>query len=285
MAFLETKDRARIYYEVHGEGAPILFLNGIMMNTISWAYLVPVISQQFQLILMDFRDQGRSSRMSAEYSLDIHVGDVLALLDELGLPKVHLLGLSYGGQVALKFTLAHQDRLHTLILPNTNNYITNHLSEIGKAWEVAAALNDGEKFFKLAIPFIYSRSFYARALDQLHARQEMFKEMLTKEWFEAFIRLSHSTNNFRVSPEELERITVPTLLIGAEDDIITPVELMRAMHEKIKGSEFVVIPEAGHGAFLEKADEFLTLILGFVTKHSQCRGEQPGTKTGGDARS
>ena len=268
MTFLKTKDGVKIYYEVHRKGAPILFLNGIMMSTISWAYLVPIVSQKFQLILMDFRDQGRSSRMAAEYDLDIHVGDVLALLDELGLEQINLLGLSYGGQVALKFALAHQDRLHTLILSNTNNFITNHLSEIGKAWEVAAALNDGEKFFQLAIPFIYSRDFYARALDQLHARQEMFKGMLTKEWFEAFIRLSHSTQNFQVTPEELEKITVPTLLIGAENDIITPVELMREMHNRINGSEFVIIPAAGHGAFLEKAEEFLTLVLGFLTKHS-----------------
>ena len=268
MAFLETKDGAKIYYEVHGEGAPIIFLNGIMMSTVSWAYFTPIISKKFQLILMDFRDQGQSSRMHEEYDLDIHAGDVLALVDELNLEKAHLLGLSYGGQVALKFALAYQDRLGSLILSNTNNYITNHLREIGKAWEVAAELNDGEKFFQLAIPFIYSHHFYARALDQLHARQEMFKGMLTKEWFEAFIRLSRSTRNFRVSPEELEKITVPTLLIGAEDDIIAPAELMGNMHKKINGSEFVVIPAAGHGAFLEKAGEFLTLVLGFLTKHS-----------------
>lgn len=268
MPFLETEDGARLYYEVHGEGAPVVFLSGIMMSTLSWANYVPAITKRYQLILFDFRDQGRSSRMQEEYALDIHAGDLLQLIDSLGLPKIHLLGLSYGGQVALKFALSHQDRLSTLTLSNTNSVISNHLSEIGRAWEVAAKLNDGEKFFQLAIPFIYSRSFYQRSLEMLHERQTMFKTMLTREWFEGFIRLCRSTKDYHVSPEEMQKIGVPTLLIGAEDDIITPISLMGTMHENIKDCEFITLPKAGHGAFLERANEFLTIVIGFITKRS-----------------
>lgn len=268
MPFLETEDGARLYYEVHGEGAPVVFLSGIMMSTLSWANYVSAITKRYQLILFDFRDQGRSSRMQEEYALDIHAGDLLQLIDRLRLPKIHLLGLSYGGQVALKFALAHQDRLSTLILSNTNNVISNHLSEIGRAWEVAAELNDGEKFFQLAIPFIYSRSFYQRSLEMLHERQTMFKTMLTREWFEGFIRLCRSTRDYHVSSAEMQKIEVPTLLIGAEDDIITPISLMETMHENIKDCEFITLPKAGHGAFLERANEFLTIVIGFITKRA-----------------
>lgn len=268
MPLLDTPDGAHLYYEVHGEGEPVIFLSGIMMNTLSWAAYVPEISKHYQLILLDFRDQGQSSRMDGEYKLDIHIDDVLHLIDTLGLTKVHLLGLSYGGQVALKLAPSHQDRLKSLMLLNVNNVLTNHLSEIGRAWETAAQLYDGEKFFQLAIPFIYSRAFYERSLDMLHERQEMFKTMLTREWFDAFIRLSHSVQGYYVSADELKKIETPTLLIGAEDDMITPVKLMGVLHENIKNAEFVVIPEAGHGAFLERASEFVTLVLGFLTKHS-----------------
>ena len=268
MPFLDTPDGAHLYYEIHGDGEPVIFLSGIMMNTLSWAAYVPEISKGHRLILLDFRDQGQSSHMQQEYTLDIHIDDVLQLIDALNLEKVHLLGLSYGGQVALKLAVAHQERLKSLMLLNVNSVLTNHLIEIGRAWETAAQLYDGEKFFQLAIPFIYSRAFYQRSLDMLRERQGMFKTMLTKEWFDAFIRLSHSVQGYRVSADELKILDIPTLLIGAEDDMITPVALMNAMYENIKNAEFVVIPGAGHGAFLERANEYITLVGGFLDKHS-----------------
>jgi len=90
MPKLDVGDGIKINYEVHGEGEPVLFLGGIMMNTMSWAAFVPVLSRKFKLILMDFRDQGQSSKMTKPYKIDIHVGDVIKLLDELAIPKVHL---------------------------------------------------------------------------------------------------------------------------------------------------------------------------------------------------
>jgi pimeloyl-ACP methyl ester carboxylesterase len=265
---LDVGDGIKIYYEVHGEGEPVLFLSGIMMNTVSWAALAPTLSKKFKLILMDFRDQGQSSKMKGPYKTDIHVDDVFKLLDHLSIPKVHLMGLSYGGYVALSFALKHQDRLKSLMLPNTNSFIPNHLKVIGKGWEVAAELNDGEKFFQLATPIIYSGTFHAKYMDFLIQRQAMFKSMLTKEWFEGFTRLSQSIKGYHVGEEQMRTVKVPTLLVGADKDIITPVELQRILLDNIPGCEFVIIPDAGHGAFLEKMNEFMTIILGFVVKHS-----------------
>jgi len=268
MPKLDVGDGIKINYEVHGEGEPVLFLGGIMMNTMSWAAFVPVLSRKFKLILMDFRDQGQSSKMTKPYKIDIHVGDVIKLLDELAIPKVHLMGVSYGGDVSLLFAPGHQDRLKTLMLPNTTSFIPNHLRVIGKSWEVAAQLNDGEKFFQLSTPIIYSGPFYEKYMDFLIQRQAMFKAMLTKEWFEGFTRLSQSIQEYNVTPEQLRTIKVPTLLVGADKDIITPVEFQRILLDNIPGCEMVIIPDAGHGAFLEKMNEFMTIILGFVHKHS-----------------
>jgi len=268
MPFLKTKDGAELYYEVHGEGEPIIFLNGIMMSTLSWAGLIPIASKKFKLILFDFRDQGHSSKMKEPYELDIHVGDLLSLIDSLRISKIHMLGLSYGGLVALKFALLHPNRLNTLILPNTISFISNHLQEIGKAWETAAGLDDGEKFLQLARPFIYSGTFYQNHFDLILKYQEMIKTMLTKEWFEAFMRLSRSTRKYYISPDELKTIKIPTLLIGAEQDIIAPVKEMMTIYESVSGCEFITIPQAGHGAYLEKTNEFVTIVTGFVFKHS-----------------
>ena len=268
MPFLTLKDGAKIYYEVHGEGEPVIFLHGIMMSTLSWVAFIPELSKRFKLILVDFRDQGQSSRMKGEYSQDIHVGDIVNLLDELNLSRVHMMGLSYGGQVALRFALQHQKRIKSFCLFNTPNLVSNHLREIGKAWETAAELNDGARFFQLAIPFIYSEPFYEKNLAFLMERQKMFKSLLTQEWFEGFIRLSRSVKDYSVSREKLKTIQVPTLLVGADLDVVISPRSMKDIHENIPNCEFIMIPNAGHGAFLERMNEFLTILIGFVTKHS-----------------
>lgn len=268
MAYLDLKDGAKLYYEVHGQGEPVIFLHGIMMNTMSWLAFLPDLSKRFRLILLDFRDQGQSSRMQEPYGQDIHIADVLSLLDALHISKVHIMGLSYGGQVALRFALQHQQRIKSLCLFNTPNRISNHLRQIGIAWETAAELNDGERFFQLAVPFIYSEPFYETHLEFLMERQKMFKSMLNKEWFEGFVRLSRSVKDYAVSPKELKAITVPTLLVGADLDIVVSNRMMRDIHENIPNCEWLMIPSAGHGAFLERMNEFLTILIGFVTKHS-----------------
>jgi len=268
MSHLNTKDGAKIYFEVHGNGEPLIFLHGIMMNTLSWSPFIPELSKRFKLVLLDFRDQGQSSRMKAQYGQEIHVGDVVSLLDVLNLSKVHVMGLSYGGQVALRFALRHQNRIKSFSLFNTPSRITTHLFEIGKAWETAAELNDGSKFFRLAVPFIYSEPFYETHFDFLMERQKTFETLLTKDWFEGFIRLCRSVKDYSVSPEELKTIQVPTLLVGSDLDIVVSQGSMSDIHENVPHCEFIMIPHAGHGAFLEKMHEFLTILIGFVTKHS-----------------
>lgn len=268
MSYLDLKDGAKIYYEVHGEGEPVIFLHGIMMSTVSWLAFIPELSKRFKLILVDFRDQGQSSKMKEQYDLGIHVGDVVSLLDKLDIPRVHMMGLSYGGMVALQFGLQHQKRIKSLCLFNTPNLVSNHLLEIGKAWETAAELNDGARFFQLAVPFIYSEPFYETNLGFLMERQKIFKSLLTKEWFEGFIRLSRSVKGYSISREELKTIKAPTLLVGADLDMVISQRSMKDIHENIPNCEFIVIPNAGHGAFLERMKEFLTILTGFVTKHS-----------------
>ncbi len=269
MPTLKTRDGLELYYEVHGSGEPLLLLGGVMMSAASWAAHVPVLSRHVRLILLDMRDQGRSGRMRGEYPLDIHLPDILALFDELKIESAHVMGVSYGGQVAQRFALAHPQRVRTLILANVNYYITNLLAEIGKAWEVAANLNDGERFFQLAVPFIYSRAFYAKHLEALRRRQAMFKNTLTKEWFEGFVRLCHSAMAFRLTKEDLGRLLMPTFLLAAEEDQLTPLRVMEEMYEAIPHCEFVSLPGAGHGACLERPGDFMTAVIGFLVKHQQ----------------
>ena len=88
-----------INYSLSGSGEEtIVFLNGIMMNTLSWNEFVPILTEKnnYRFLRLDFRDQGFSSPCQEDYHVSIHVDDLKGLLDTLGLKKVHLLGVSYG---------------------------------------------------------------------------------------------------------------------------------------------------------------------------------------------
>lgn len=254
-----------IYYELDGEGEVIVFLNGIMMSTLSWVDFVGVYTASgYQLLRVDFRDQGLSDRsIGQNYNLGQQVDDLKGLFDYLEFKKVHLLGVSYGGQVALLFTLKYPQMVKSLILANTTARLSNHLKAIGEAWDEAARLHDSEKFFKLVMPFIYSDHFYESQAEWLKERQKLFSKLLTAEWFEAYLRLSSSNGDFNVL-ERLQEITVPTLVIGADRDLVTPLDEVRKLHAGIKGAQFLIIPGSGHASFYEKKDEFNTAVLGFL---------------------
>jgi pimeloyl-ACP methyl ester carboxylesterase len=267
MPEVALKDGGKLFYETHGTGEPVLFLNGIMMATRSWDDHVQALSGHIRLILVDFRDQGRSSRLDRDYDLGLHVFDLVELLDALGLDRVHLMGLSYGGEVATLFALEHADRLRSLILSNVPLRTSNYLAALGDAWTAAAELGDGDRFFKLAIPHVYSAHFYERELEWLETRRRWFGRAATREWFDGLVRLCKAAARYEMSPDRLRTIGVPTLLIGADEDLIAPLRDLDVFRESIPRCEMVVLRHAGHGAFQERCAELCTVLLGFVRKH------------------
>ena len=116
-----------LYYEVHGEGKPLVLLNGIMMNTLSWVDHIPDLKDRYQVITYDMRDQGQSGRLEEGYTIDVHAEDLKKLLDHLGIKKANILGVSYGGQVALIFSLGFPEMVEKLILSNTAAHVDQYL--------------------------------------------------------------------------------------------------------------------------------------------------------------
>jgi len=115
----------------------------------------------------------------------------------------------------------------------------------------------------LALLPIYSREFYNRHYDWLENRRQLFKDLLTREWFDGFIRLASSNATYDIRAE-LSKIQHPVLLIAAREDIITPYAQMLEMSRAFVNSQIVCLPDTGHAAFLEKMDTFCTLIKGFL---------------------
>lgn len=107
---------ARIYYATFGTGAPVILLHGGMGNGDHWAFQVPALAARFQVIAIDSRGQGRSTRTKAPATYDLMATDVIAVMDHLKLAKAALVGWSDGGEVALKLAIHHPDRVTKLFI-------------------------------------------------------------------------------------------------------------------------------------------------------------------------
>ena len=129
-------------------------------------------------------------------------------------------------------------------------------------WRLAAKLGDGPAFFRLIYADVYSEAFLASRPDLIPMAEQRYALLDLP----AAVRLIESFQRFDVAAD-LGRITAPTCIVSAELDLLKPPRYGEILHRGIPGSEFHLVPGAGHVVVLEKAAEVNTLILGFLAKH------------------
>jgi pimeloyl-ACP methyl ester carboxylesterase len=233
------------------------------MNTSDWYGFVPIYTKKHRLLRVDFRNQGQSEYVEKPFNIDIHADDLKVLLDMLSIEKVHMIGVSYGGKVAMLFALKYQEMLHSLVLCNTSARVTKCSRDIQNSWTEAAKQNDGAKFFKCIMPFVYSPKFYEGNMRWVESREKAFAKALQKPWFEAFIKLTESSYSYDIL-DKISALEVPTLCIASEFDNLTPIEELKLIHDQIKGSKLLIIPDVGHAPQYENKLAFNKAVLSFI---------------------
>ena len=269
MAFFEHSNNKKIYYEVHGEGKPIVLLNGIMMATMSWHMFIPALSAGNKLILMDFFDQGQSDKLADQtYNQDLQVEALKGLLEHLGLDRVSLAGVSYGGNIALKFAAEHPDMVDRLVAFHAAPKTGAWLRDVGKSWTLS--IDDPHNFYYTSIPVIYSPEFYNNNTEWVETRQNFLTAHIftNKDFMQALVRLIQSADDYDISGK-LGSITAKTLIIAAETDPLTPLSDQKSLKDGIKDSELIILPGCGHASMYEKSTLFVTLVLGFINSSFQ----------------
>ena len=255
----------KVHYEVHGDhGHPLMILNGIMMSTASWKNFIPDFSQNNICILVDFLDQGQSERMTESYDHSIQVRLLEALMQQLPYEKVSIMGISYGGEVAIQFALAYPHRVRRLILCNTCGRTSGWLKKIGDGWNEVAKLGSGYAYYLTTIPVIYSTRFFEEKADWMENREAFLTEYFGREDVrQALIRLTDSSVSYNVV-DRLHEITCPTLILSSSEDVLVPPTEQQLLHEKIPGSVYLTLNGSGHASMYENPAAFAALVLGFT---------------------
>ena len=256
-----------LYYELHGEGPPLVLVMGIGYDSSLWTLAqVPALSTQFQVILVDNRDAGRSSKARHPYTIADMADDLAGLLDALGIQRSHLLGLSMGGMIALEFALRHGDRLDRLVLTGTGAAPARSAVDPIQIWSWVKA-NDptGEVFGGQQFVSLFSTAFLRN-----HEAVRDTAELLASNPYpmspDAYGRQADAYRQFDAL-DRLAAITAPTLVVVGEQDLLTPPWIAREVAEAIPGARFEVIRGDGssHVVPIECPDEFNGLVLNFLS--------------------
>ena len=255
-----------IYYELHGPaGAPVLVLNnGIFMNAAaSWLPQTPAFAASYRVLQYDCRGQGMSDRPDGPYSMAQHADDLAALLDALGTANAHVLGISYGGEVAQAFALAYPRRTRSLVLADTVSEVGPELRLGIEGWRAAALSGDADLLFLVSVPWTFSAGFIASHQALIEAARQRFRALdhpAVARLCEAFAGVDFTAR--------LRSLDVSACIIVGGDDILKGPRYAGILREAIRGSELHVIAGAGHAASLEAPAEFNRIVLEFLAKQA-----------------
>jgi 3-oxoadipate enol-lactonase len=265
--FLET-DEHQLYWELFGNGdrEVVCLLNGLAMHTGAWYGFLPRLRPDFDVLLWDYPGQGRSSTADVPYHLDRIASYLVRILDAIGTERIHLVGISYGGFVALEVARQFSARLHTLVL---SGIILSHetLFEMYEALSLRF-YRGGPETFDLYTRYMYEKIFgeaFVTAVgpDRLETMRASFHQRY-HERVSALIRLTEAQDPFFAALEarlpEYRAIPTPALIIAGDEDRVMAPKVQKKIATILPNSRFELIEDSGHVVYLEQPDRFFALM-------------------------
>jgi pimeloyl-ACP methyl ester carboxylesterase len=247
---LVARDGVKIYYEVYGEGPPLLLTHGYSSSSHMWAGQREAFGKHFRVITWDMRGHGRSDYPSDPnaYSQALTVTDMAAVLDAAGAKEAIVGGLSLGGFMSLAFRLANPERVRALLIIDTGPGFKS--DEARENWNTYA-LQTADRYEKEGLGRLSESGAEARTAPHRDASglARAARGMLTQK-------------NARVI-NSLPEINVPTLVLAGANDkpFLAATDYMAA---KIPGAKKVIIPDAGHAVNIDQPEAFNKAVLEFL---------------------
>ena len=237
-----------LYYELHGEGSPLVLLHGGMLTIdLNFAGLIPTLAQRHLVIGVEMQGHGRTADIDREITPAALAGDVVALLDHLGIDRAHVLGHSLGGAVTLELAVSHPTRVRSVVPLSASVRPDGMHEDLTDPAKQAASTR-----MPTQQDFVDFRDAYLR----LSPHPEHFDDFLAS--------LSRSAADLQGwSDEQLAGITAPTLIVQGDHDFVT-IEHAALMQHLIPGAHLAVLPDTTHMTVTRRADLLLPMLAAFL---------------------
>ncbi len=254
-----------LYYERHGMGFPVVFISGLGGFGSFWKDQVAAFGKRFEVITFDHRGIGQSDESRIGYTVERMATDVVRLLDRLEIKRSHVVGHSTGGAVAQILAIEHPNRLASVVLSATWTKADAYFRRLFTLRKELLQRLGPSTYLQAATLVLYPSSWVARNNERL--RQEEAQNLaafapmdIVASRIDAMLAFDRSS--------ELERIKTPTLVIGAEDDIVTPAYFSEELARLIPAAEVKLFPRGGHFFTQVRAREFNNAVLPFLVAHT-----------------
>lgn len=247
-----SRDGVKIYYEVHGDGPPLILSHGYSSTSAMWKGQIAALSQNFKLIIWDMRGHGNSDYPSDQtlYSEAHTVEDIAAILDEVNGPGSNAIvgGLSLGGYMSLAFYRVHSDRVRALLIIDTGPGFKKDSAR--DQWNKTAHAT-AKRFESEGLSVLQNASPERSSVTHRDAKGLALA---------ARGMLAQRDSNVM---DSLSSIKAPSLVIVGADD--TPfLAASEYMSKKIPGARKVVVPRAGHAVNIDNSEGFLEAVAPFL---------------------
>jgi len=253
-----------VFTSGNDDNLSIIFIHGFPFDHFMWEAQVKELSKEYFCVTYDIRGLGESPAGDGQFTMESFADDLEIIIDELKLKIPVLCGLSMGGYISLRAIERMEKKFSAVILCDTKALADDNEGKIKRAGGIKAINEIGvENFISQFVPNCFSKNFIDK----------------NKADYENILRRSKSSSPVGIkgcllamagrtdTTSYLSNISIPALIICGEEDKLTPPEVVRKMADKISGSHFIVVNEAGHiasmeapGIINEKIKEFLKSV-------------------------
>ncbi|HEX4224772.1 MAG TPA: alpha/beta hydrolase [Pseudonocardiaceae bacterium] len=237
-----------MYYEAHGEGTPLVLLHGgVVTIDLSFADLIPTLAESHQVIAVEFQAHGRTADIDRDITPAALAGDIVGLLDHLGIGRAHILGHSMGAAVTIELAVSHQDRVRSIVPISGSVRMAGMHPDIFDPSRFATSDR---------LPTPADMASFREAYERLSPTPERFDEFLAK--------VSGSNADLRGwSDDQLAGITAPTLIVQGDRDFVTN-EHGALMQQLIPGAYLAILPNTTHMRATRRPEYLLPMLADFL---------------------
>ena len=268
-------DGHRIYWEYFGRGdrEAICLLNGVGMHTAAWYGFLPRLLPEYDVLLYDYPGQGRSTALDVPYFIDRFGAYLTLIADSLSLARFHLMGISYGGFVALDYARQYQDRLHTLTV---SGILLSHEELFGMYQELSLRFyRSGPQVFEIYTHYMYEKIFGETFVRAVKPKLEKMRAGFHERWkdkLHGLVRLTEAQNPFferlDANLHGYRAIRTPALIMAGAEDRAIPPWVQRKLAGILQNARFELVHDSGHVVYIEQPDLFFSNLLSFARAKS-----------------
>lgn len=252
-----------LYCEVEGSGPPLVLIEGLGVGTWLWEEQVPAFREHFTTIVYDNRGSGRSDKPEGPYTVSEMTDDLVGVLDQLGIDRAHVLGVSLGGFIAQSLAIQAPDRIDRLVLVSATEGGDDHVpmdeETLTKMMSLDRRTREGvRERLRLAFTDAFLEGEPAKVDHLIDLR---LADPQPDHAYQAQAAAGASCD----LSDEVSMIEAPCLVTAATEDVLVPVENARRLADKIPNSRLELYEGYGHQFFVEIPDRFNDDVITFLS--------------------